>query len=114
MIASGLHGRILFWLGAVGLAVFLTAGLVVLWFTVVGISVPPGEIIADAWCTINVDWTAVVPFAVAALVCFFGMIAGRLMNVRSRRLRESSFSLPEDQQGVCACVSEHGPGAHSQ
>jgi hypothetical protein len=74
----------IFWIGAAGLAVFSTAALVVIWFTWFGISVPPGQMLADTCCTITLDWTAVLPFAVAAMVCFLGMWAGRVMDRRSR------------------------------
>ena len=84
MTVGGLHGRVIFWIGAAGLAVFSTAALVVIWFTWFGISVPPGQMLADTCCTITLDWTAVLPFAVAAMVCFLGMWAGRVMDRRSR------------------------------
>jgi hypothetical protein len=90
MTVGVLHGRLVFWIGAAGLAVFSTAGLVVFWFTWVGISVPPGQMLADSYCIITLDWTAVLPFAVAAMVCFFGMWVGRVMDRRSQMGGEES------------------------
>ena len=75
----------MFWIGAVGLAVSSTAGLFVSWLATFGISLPPGQVLDNAYCVINLNWSAVVPFAAFAGMSSCAMLVGRMIAVRCRR-----------------------------
>jgi uncharacterized membrane protein (DUF441 family) len=85
MFSSGALGQVIFWSGAVGLAVSSTAGLFVSWFAAFGISLPPGQVLDNAYCVINLNWSAVVPFAAFAGVSSGAMLVGRMIAVRCRK-----------------------------
>jgi hypothetical protein len=95
MILSSLCGHIMFWTGAVGLAISSTAGVFVSWLAVVGISLPPGKLIENSPCVINFDWTAVVPFFAMAALSLGTMRLGKSISVRCRGLvKGASISDP--------------------
>lgn len=94
MFSSGMHGHVMFWSGAVGLAVSSTAGLFVSWLAAFGISLPPGQLLDNAYCVINLDWVAVVPFAAFAALSYGAMLAGRMVANRCRMRVERLADLP--------------------
>jgi hypothetical protein len=91
MISSGLHGQVMFWSGAVGLSVSSTAGLFVAWIVAFGICLPLGQVLDNAYCVINLEWMAVVPFAACAALSFGAMWAGRMILAKCRERVEESM-----------------------
>ena len=85
MILSGLWGHVIFWIGAVGLAVFSTAGIFVSWLAAVGIRVPAGRLLEDSPCIINFDWIAVVPFLGMAGLSWGAMFIGKRISAHCPR-----------------------------